>query len=132
MRLQGRIKTGAITKNLVGFLESGEIAVIQHEDIDELAAAALIRTGVKAVINTARSMSGRFDANGAGMLLLGNIKLFDVTVPLNRFRDNDIVTIMNTDIIIKNHLYKGVCTPISWKYINNKRSEASANESWKH
>lgn len=128
MRLQGKIKVGSKTKNLVNFLYPGDIAVICHDDIDELAAYALAYTGTKAVINTGKSMTGRFQAIGATVLLQNNLKVIDVNLPLDSFRDNDMVTVLDNDIIIRNYIYKNVCTTVNWDYISKRQQASKENE----
>jgi uncharacterized membrane-anchored protein len=129
MRLQGRIKVGTKTKNLVNFLHTGDIAVIRHDDIDELAAQALACTGAKAVINTGKSMTGRFPSVGARILLQNNMSLIDVRMPLERFKDNDIITVLDEDIIVRNYIFKDVCTAVNWDYISKRELESKDNES---
>jgi uncharacterized membrane-anchored protein len=48
------------TKNLTKRLRAGEIAVIDHVDIDRVSADALVGTRVAAVVNAAPSISGRY------------------------------------------------------------------------
>ncbi len=128
MRLQGRIKVGAKTKNLVNFLCPGDIAVIRHDDIDEMAALALAGTGAKAVINTGRSMTGRFQTIGAQTLLQNNMSVIDVDLSLDNFKDNDIITVLDNDIIVRNYIYKNVCTTVNWSYISKRQSASKENE----
>ena len=52
------------TKDLVKRLEPGEIAVIDHEDLDRVAADGLVEAGVAAVVNAAPSISGRYPNGG--------------------------------------------------------------------
>ena len=129
MRLQGRIKVGSITKKLVDFLCPGDIAVVRHDDIDELAAIALVHADVKAVINTGKTMTGRFPATGATKLLQNNMRVIDVSVSLEHFRDNDIITVLDNDIIVRNYIYKNVCTAVNWEYINRRQLASKTNES---
>lgn len=128
MKLQGKIKTGDRTKNLVNFLCPGDIAVIYHDDIDEMAALSIVNAGVKAVINTGKSMTGRFPSSGAEVLLENNVSVIDVDLSLKEFKDNDIVTITENDIIIRNHIYKNVSTVINRKYINERLQQSKENE----
>ncbi|MDD4503562.1 MAG: putative cytokinetic ring protein SteA [Clostridiaceae bacterium] len=128
MKLQGRVKAGARTKNLVKFLCSGDIAVIRHDDIDEMAALAIVRTGVKAVINTGKSMTGRFSAVGALTLLQYNVKVIDVSLSLDQFKDNDMIIVLDNDIIIRNYIYKNVCTLVNWDYISKRQLVSKENE----
>lgn len=129
MRFQGRIKVGAKTKNLVNFLSPGDIAVIRHDDIDEMASRAIVNTGVKAVINTGKSMTGRFQAAGATILLQNNMRVIDVELPLEAFKDNDMVTVLDNDIIVRNYIYKNVCTTVNWDYIQKRIQSSRDNES---
>lgn len=128
MRLQGRVKVGAKTKSLVNYLSPGDIAVIHHDDIDELAAAALVQCGVKAVLNTGRSMTGRFDAAGARILLQNSIRLIDVSLSLGCFKDNDMVTVLDRDIIVRNYIHKNACTAVNWDYISRRQQSSQKNE----
>lgn len=128
MRLQGRIKVGSRTKKLVNYLCPDDIAVIQHDDIDEMAAIALAHTGTKAIINTGRTMTGRFNSRGAAALMQNNMIVFDTSLPLICFRDNDIVTILDNDIIYNSFIYKDVCSIVNWDYIKKRKLEAEINE----
>jgi len=127
MKIQGRIKVGTKTKELSQFLQPGEIAVIQQDDIDELAAEALICTGIKAVINTGKSMTGEFLSLGTKMLFENSVKVIDTILPISCFRDNDLVTVLNRDIIIKNNLYKGVCSHVNSEYIRQRSIASEKN-----
>lgn len=128
MKLQGRIKVGEKTKSLVNFLRPGDIAVIRHDDIDDLAALALVHSGVKTVLNTGSSMTGRFPAAGARTLLQNNIRVVDVSLPLGCFRDNDMVTVLDSDIIIRNYIHKNACTVVNWDYISKRQLRSEENE----
>lgn len=48
------------TKNLTSRLQPGDVAIIDHEDLDRLAAEGLLQQRVGAVVNVARSLSGRY------------------------------------------------------------------------
>ena len=48
------------TKNLTKRLRMGEIAIIDHADLDRLGAEALLRQQVAAVVNVAPSITGRY------------------------------------------------------------------------
>lgn len=65
------------TKELIPALEPGEIAVIDHEDLDEVAAIGLVAAKVRAVINVKASLSGKYPAPGASILLDAGILLVD-------------------------------------------------------
>ena len=65
------MRLGRRTKHLVKRLAPGDIAVIDHVNIDRIAAEELIATGVRAVINASPSSNGRYP--NAGPLLLGEV-----------------------------------------------------------
>jgi len=68
---------GGRTKHLVKRLRPGEVAVIDHVDIDRIAAEELIEAGVVAVLNAAPSSSGRYPNAGPLMLAGAGIALLD-------------------------------------------------------
>lgn len=58
-------------------LRSGDIAIIDHVDLDRAHAEALIRIGVSAVINTSSSTSGRYPNIGPLLLAKAGVVLID-------------------------------------------------------
>lgn len=77
MEICGIARTDRLTKQLVKRLRPGEIAVIDHQDLDELAGQALAAARVKAVVNTARTISGSYPNLGPQVLLKAGIPLVD-------------------------------------------------------
>lgn len=77
MAFKGIARLDTKTKNLVKRLQAGDIAVINHSDLDEVAANALVETHVKAVINVQESMSKIYPNNGPLTLIESGIKLID-------------------------------------------------------
>jgi uncharacterized membrane-anchored protein len=73
----GRAKVGKRTKDLMKRLEPGDIAVIDHADIDRVAADGLIDAGVVAVVNAARSITGRYPNGGPMRLVKAGVLLVD-------------------------------------------------------
>ena len=65
------------TKDLTKRLKPGEIAVIDHVDIDRVSADALVVCKVAAVVNAAPSTSGRYPNLGPEILLAAGIPLVD-------------------------------------------------------
>lgn len=77
-----RSVTGAVrpdhrTKLLVKRLEPGDIAVIDHEDLDRVAAESLVHAAPAAVVNASRSISGRYPNVGPLLLAAAGIPLLD-------------------------------------------------------
>ncbi len=65
------------TKDLVKRLQPGEIAVINHQDLDRVAADGLVESGVAAVVNCAESISGRYPNGGPRRVVAAGIPLLD-------------------------------------------------------
>jgi|tagenome__1003787_1003787.scaffolds.fasta_scaffold20957452_4 uncharacterized membrane-anchored protein len=65
------------TKNLTKRLRPGDIAVIDHVDIDRVSADALVGCKVAGVVNAAPSISGRYPNLGPEILLAAGIPLLD-------------------------------------------------------
>jgi uncharacterized membrane-anchored protein len=65
------------TKNLLRRLQPGDIAVIDHEDLDRVAAEGLVEARCGAVINAAASISGRYPNVGPLLVAAAGIPLID-------------------------------------------------------
>jgi uncharacterized membrane-anchored protein len=66
--VQGVLKKDRKTKRLCKRLQPGDIALIAHRDLDELAAQELVEKKVKAVINASNIFTGKYPAQGAKYL----------------------------------------------------------------
>lgn len=86
MHLKGRAKLDRRTKNLVNRLRKGDVAIISHDDIDEVAANSLIDIKPLAIVNTMPSITGRYPARGAYKILKAGIPIID-EVPDKIFED---------------------------------------------
>jgi uncharacterized membrane-anchored protein len=75
--LVGVARVDARTKVLVRRLEPGDIAIIDHADLDRVSADELIACRVAAVVNAARSVTGRYPNLGPRLLLDAGIPLVD-------------------------------------------------------
>jgi uncharacterized membrane-anchored protein len=73
----GRARVDRRTKNLILRLQPGEVAVIDHEDLDRVAAEGLILAKAGAVVNAARSSSGRYPNLGPLLLAAAGIPVVD-------------------------------------------------------
>ena len=65
------------TKRLVGRLNPGDIAIIDHVDLDRVAAESLVAAKVAAVVNAQPSISGRYPNLGPELLVASGIPLLD-------------------------------------------------------
>ena len=83
------------TKNLTKRLRPGDVAVIDHVDLDRVAAEALVACGVAAVVNVAPSVSGRYPNLGPEVLLSAGIPVIDDVGPdvFGQIREGDQVRV---------------------------------------
>src|SRR5487761_1406756 len=65
------------TKVLVKRLNVGDVAIIDHADLDRVSADELIACRVAAVVNAAKSITGRYPNLGPQLLLEAGIPLVD-------------------------------------------------------
>jgi uncharacterized membrane-anchored protein len=65
------------TKNLTKRLRPGDVAVIDHMDIDKVSAEALVACRPAAVVNAAPSISGRYPNLGPEIIVAAGIPLVD-------------------------------------------------------
>jgi len=79
--LSGVARVDRRTKRLVSRLQPGDIAIIDHEDLDRVAAETLAAAGPAAVVNAAASMSGRYPNVGPLVLTAAGIPLVDRAGP---------------------------------------------------
>jgi uncharacterized membrane-anchored protein len=70
-------RVDARTKRLVARIQPGEIAIIDHEDLDRVAAEAVVARGVRVVINASPSITGRYPTLGPLILLRAGVTLVD-------------------------------------------------------
>lgn len=93
--IYGTARLGRKTKHLVKRLHPGDVAVIDHTNIDRIAAEELIATGTEAVINVSSSSNGRYPNPGPLLLTRAGIHLVDAPgAPLfDQLKDGDPVTI---------------------------------------
>lgn len=100
--VSARARADRRTKDLVKRLEPGEIAVINHADLDLVAADALIDAGVVAVVNAASSFTGRYPNLGPLQLVRsGAVLVDDVGVGvLERVAEGEVLTVDGDRVLI--------------------------------
>ncbi len=77
------------TKQLIPRLRRGEVAVIDHVDLDGLAAQGLVEAGVAAVVNLSPYVTGQYPNTGPGVLHTAGIRMFRCT-------DNTLAEVVST------------------------------------
>ena len=75
--ISGTARVDTRTKSLTKRLRPGDVAVIDHLDIDRVSAEALVACRPAAVLNAARSTSGRYPNLGPDILVEAGIPLVD-------------------------------------------------------
>jgi uncharacterized membrane-anchored protein len=75
--ISGTARLDRRTRQLARRAAPGDIAVIDHIDIDRAAAVALVEAGVAAVVNAAPSVSGRYPNLGPQVLVDAGVALVD-------------------------------------------------------
>jgi uncharacterized membrane-anchored protein len=93
--LTGVARLDGKTKKLTKRLQPGDIAIIDHVDLDRVSAEALAACQVAAVINVARSISGRYPNLGPQILVEAGIPLIDDVGPdvFTKVHEGDVVRV---------------------------------------
>lgn len=126
--IRGTARRDRKTKNLVKRLLPGDIAIINHQDLDIVCAQALVDAKVKAVVNAAPSLSENYPNLGpltilnAGIYLLDNVGL-DV---MEKVQEKEIVEISG-DIITVPGRWSGRGNFLTLKKVEQKMKEANKN-----
>jgi uncharacterized membrane-anchored protein len=83
------------TKRLTKRLQPGEIAIIDHVDVDRVSAEALVACGAAAVVNVASGISGRYPNLGPQILLDNGVPFIDNANQelFERVKDGDVVRV---------------------------------------
>ena len=99
--LSGPVRLGRRTKLLVKSLAAGDIAVLDHRDLDRVSAEDLIVAGVAAVLNCSPSSTGAYPNMGPLLLVQAGIHLVDLPDDrlFERLGDGDTVTIRDGTIL---------------------------------
>ena len=79
--VEGTVRVDRRTASLLGRLRPGDIAVVDHLDLDRRTAEQMVEQQVSAVVNAGRFVSGRYPALGAEVLAKAGIALVDDAGP---------------------------------------------------
>jgi uncharacterized membrane-anchored protein len=77
LAVKGTARIGSRTKDLTARLRPGDVAIIDHVDLDRVAAEGLVAAEPAAVVNAAASVSGRYPNQGPLFLVEAGIPLLD-------------------------------------------------------
>ena len=89
------------TKDLAKRIKPGEIAVIDHQDLDTVATESLIEAGAAGVVNASASISGRYPNVGPLLLPAAGIPMIDHvgSEVMDQVADGSIITIRGSHLI---------------------------------
>jgi len=104
MEFRGTIKLDPRTKDLAKRLEPTDIALIDHVDMDRVAAESLIASGVKLIINAQPSTSGEYPNIGPLLVAQAGITVIDDIgqKPFEKLKEGQKVL-----VTAQGNLYKG-------------------------
>lgn len=126
--IRGRIVLDKKTKNLVKRIKPHEIAVIDHQDLDQIASESLVEKKVKAVINNSPSISGKYPNYGPQILLGAGIPVIDVrNFDLFSVCNEGDELVYNKDFIYKNNKRLCSCNQLDNEMISKKIKTAREN-----
>jgi uncharacterized membrane-anchored protein len=92
-RVVGVARVGPRTKDLAKRVGRGDIAVIDHRDLDRIAAESLLAAGVAAIVNADHSISGRYPNGGPERVVAAHVPLLDAvgSAVMDTVRDGEVV-----------------------------------------
>lgn len=90
------------TKRLVKRVQPGDVMIIDHQDLDRVAAETIVEAQAGAVINAAASITGRYPNVGPLLVCAAGIPLVDGVGPelLERIKEGQRVTVDGADVIV--------------------------------
>lgn len=123
--MKGPVQIGDRTKDLIKQLHPGDIAVIAHQDIDRIAAEGLVSAGVAAVINTERSISGRYPNGGPIRIVRAGIPLLDCVGEslFETLQNGQELTIRDNQLLSQGQVI-AVGTPLTVEEIEREMEQA--------
>jgi uncharacterized membrane-anchored protein len=106
VRIHGKARLGRRTKDLVKKLGSDDVAVIDHRNLDRIAAEELAACRVRAVINASPSSDGSYPNAGPLTLVRAGVPLIDVPDPalMERLSDGDPLAIDGGRVLLAGEL----------------------------
>jgi uncharacterized membrane-anchored protein len=96
----GHARLDKRTKNLTKRVGPSDVAIIDHADLDRVSAEELIESGVRVVVNTAQSQTGRFPNPGPLELVRGGVRLIDAPDAdlFKTLTDGELVTVRGSGL----------------------------------
>jgi len=106
MHIKAAVKLDKKTKELVNRLGTGDIAIIDHDDLDEVAANSLVEKKLAAIINCGKSITGRYPNLGPSIISKSKIPIFDVINGdlFSSIEEGNLIEIIDNKIMMKNEV----------------------------
>ena len=106
MRYSGIARLDRRTKNLVKRLGPGDVAFVDHADMDRVSAESIVETGCEVVVNAAASISGAYPNVGPLLLVHAGVRLIDAAGEgvFEEVREGQQVSVDGGDIIVDGRL----------------------------
>jgi len=123
----GTVRIDRRTKNLLHRIRPGEIAIILHDDLDQVAAEGLLERGAIAVVNCHRSITGRYPNAGPLVLARANVPLIDGVGEeiLEHVNEGDTVSIIGPEVFCREQLV-GTGTLLDGEALERSLADAQA------
>jgi uncharacterized membrane-anchored protein len=88
------------TKRLVRRLSPGDVAIIDHRDLDRVSAEELVEAGARVVVNVSSSQSDRFPNPGPLLLVRSGVRLIDAPGAdlFETVDDGDLLTVRGASL----------------------------------
>ena len=127
--LTGPARCDRRTKALVKRLRPGDIAVIDHADLDGVAARALADARVAAVINAQPFISGKYPNRGPSVLAAAQIPLFQLSDPaqFTHLRDGAMLSVDTSAGLFQSNTFLDALTLWNEVKIAEETAAARAN-----
>ena len=98
--VSGHARLGKRTKLLVRRLQPGDVAIIDHRDLDRVSGEDLLAAGVAAVVNCSPFSSGSYPNMGPLLLAQGGIPLLETSNDLfAELADGDLVELRGGELL---------------------------------
>ena len=100
--VSGTVRLDRRTASLVRRLRAGDVAVVDHLDLDRATAEALVECGVVAVVNASSFISGRYPNLGPELLARSGVMMVDGVGAdvFTKLRDGSTVRVHDGSVIV--------------------------------
>ncbi|MCL4499935.1 MAG: putative cytokinetic ring protein SteA [Chloroflexi bacterium] len=100
MQINGIAKLDKRTKDLVKRLNPGDVAIVDHEDLDRVTAESLVESGVALVVNASPFISGKYPNVGPLILSSAGIYLVDGVGPeiFGMLAEGDVIMVKSGSV----------------------------------